>query len=79
MVTGDEPIAAADPTRGDRPGRHLLALAIGRDGRTRWEARLATAGVAVTHRTAFTIYFCDPEGNRLGLSHYPDATQEADG
>ena len=74
-VAGGEPIAAEDPPRAARPGHHLLALAIDRAARPVWEARLAAAGVRVTHRTAFTIYFCDPEGNRLGLSHYPDATE----
>lgn len=74
-VASDGPIAAEDPQRASRPGHHLLALGIGRAERATWEARLAAAGVAVTHRTAFTIYFCDSEGNRLGLSHYPDATE----
>ena len=65
--------AAEDPDRGSRPGHHLLALRIPRDERTRWQARLAAAGIALTAQTDFTTYFCDPEGNRLGLSHYPDA------
>jgi hypothetical protein len=25
----------------------------------------------VAHRTRFTIYLRDPEGNRIGLSHWP--------
>jgi glyoxylase I family protein len=77
VVEGDQPIAAADPTRGERPGHHLVALGIAREARPAWEARLAAAGRPVTHRTAYTVYFTDPEGNRLALSHYPDAAEPA--
>ncbi len=75
VIGGPQPIAADDPTRGERPGHHLLALTIPRQARASWEARLAAAGTPVTHRTGFTLYFTDPEGNRLGLSHYPDAAE----
>ena len=75
VVETDQPIAAADPPRGQRPGHHLLALAIPRAARASWEARLEAGGATVTHRTAYTLYFTDPEGNRLGLSHYPDAAE----
>ena len=70
-----QPTAAEEPARAARPGHHLLALRIARTERTAWEARLAAAGVAITGRSAFTLYFSDPEGNRLGLSHYPDAVE----
>ncbi|HVR64980.1 MAG TPA: VOC family protein [Polyangia bacterium] len=53
-------------------GPPVLALRIGADERAAWEARLQAAGVAIYHRTAFTLYVRDPEGNRIGLSHYPD-------
>ena len=56
----------------DESGHHLLALRITRHQRAGYESRLAAAGFPVTHRTGFTIYFRDPEGNRLALSHYPD-------
>ena len=75
VVKSDQPVAAADPTRGDRPGHHLVALANPRAARPAWEARLEASGAAITHRTAYTLYFTDPEGNRLGLSHYPDAAE----
>lgn len=61
----------------EESGHHLLALRISRDQRAEYEARLAEAGFSVTHRTPFTIYFHDPEGNRLALSHYPDADPAA--
>jgi catechol 2,3-dioxygenase-like lactoylglutathione lyase family enzyme len=61
------------PWRDGRPGLHLVALRIPREEREAWEHRLASRGVAVAHRTRFTIYLRDPEGNRIGLSHYPDS------
>ncbi len=35
--------------------------------------RLAAAGVPVEARTAYSLYFRDPDGRRLGISSYPDA------
>jgi catechol 2,3-dioxygenase-like lactoylglutathione lyase family enzyme len=70
-----DPSAGADanaPAPAESPGHHLLALRIRAEERSAWEDRLRRAGVPVTHRTAFTIYFADPEGNRLGLSHHPE-------
>lgn len=55
----------------ERPGHHLVAFRIPREQRADWEARLAAAGTAISHRSDYTLYFRDPEGNRLGLSHHP--------
>jgi catechol 2,3-dioxygenase-like lactoylglutathione lyase family enzyme len=71
-----EPTAAEDPARATRPGLHLIALVIERSARDAWERRLADAGVAVEARTAFTLYVRDPEGNRVGLSHWPDSADD---
>jgi glyoxylase I family protein len=59
----------------DGPGLHLLALRIERAERRVWIDRLEKAGVPVYDQTAFTIYCKDPEGNRIGLSHWPDPVQ----
>ncbi|MHB8789999.1 MAG: VOC family protein [Desulfobulbaceae bacterium] len=53
-------------------GWHLLALTIAPESRAQWRERLRCAGVRITGETAFSIYFCDPENNRLALSHYPE-------
>ncbi|HVZ87963.1 MAG TPA: VOC family protein [Polyangia bacterium] len=53
-------------------GYLMIALRIAPAARADWEARLAAAGVAITHRTDYTIYVDDPEGNRVGLSHWPE-------
>jgi glyoxylase I family protein len=70
-----ERVGGAPPARvsDDAPGYLMVALAIARAARGGWEARLGAAGVAVLHRTDYTLYVADPEGNRVGLSHWPDA------
>jgi catechol 2,3-dioxygenase-like lactoylglutathione lyase family enzyme len=78
-VGAGEPTAAEDPARATRPGLHLIALQIKRSSRDDWEERLAAAGVRVESRTAFTLYVRDPEGNRVGLSHWPDGADDGAG
>jgi glyoxylase I family protein len=68
--TSGEPARA--PFRDGRAGLHLVALSILPSERLAWEARLSAAGVALVHRTDYTLYFHDPEGNRVALSHYPE-------
>ncbi len=51
-------------------GWHLLALAIEKASREEWKKRLNRAGVQITSESEHSIYFSDPEGNRLALSHY---------
>jgi catechol 2,3-dioxygenase-like lactoylglutathione lyase family enzyme len=65
----EQPVAR--PWRDGRAGFHLVALRIAPGERGAWEDRLAAAGVLVAHRTRWTIYFHDPEGNRIGLTHHP--------
>jgi catechol 2,3-dioxygenase-like lactoylglutathione lyase family enzyme len=60
------------PFRDPHGGLHLLALRIPAVDRRAWEQRLATLGIEIAHRTRWTLYLRDPEGNRIGLSHYPD-------
>ena len=73
-------LAAPSPRRFQAPdaGLHLVALRIARGERAAWEARLAAAGVAIVHRTRYTLYVSDPEGNRVGLSHHPDPEPDPD-
>jgi catechol-2,3-dioxygenase len=60
----------------DEPGipsgsKELIAFAIDPGERSAVEARLARAGVSIEGRTDYTIYFRDPDGRRVGVSHYP--------
>lgn len=59
------------PFRDPHGGLHLLALKISRTEREAWEHRLASLNVEIVHRSKWTLYVRDPEGNRLGLSHFP--------
>jgi glyoxylase I family protein len=64
--------APPSPWRDGAAGLHLVALRIEAAERRGWERRLAERGVPVAHRTRFTLYLRDPEGNRIGLSHWPE-------
>jgi glyoxylase I family protein len=48
----------------------LVAFAIEEADAARWRRTLATNQIAIEHETAFTIYFRDPDGRRIALSHY---------
>jgi catechol 2,3-dioxygenase-like lactoylglutathione lyase family enzyme len=54
-----------------RGTQELIAFVVTPAERARFEARLASSGVAIEARTEFTLYFRDPDGRRVGLSHYP--------
>ena len=60
----------------DGPGWHLLAFDIPVEKRNIWKEKLGKAGVKVTNETRYSVYFSDPEGNRLALSHYPKILEE---
>ncbi len=59
---------AAGPTRNG-----FFALAIAAAERQIWRARLAGAGITVERESPYTIYLRDPDGNLVGLSHWPEA------
>jgi len=52
-------------------GPFLLALGAGAVEREKLERSLADTGLPPESRTEHTIYFRDPEGNRVALSSYP--------
>jgi glyoxylase I family protein len=60
-----------DPRPHEAPGILLVALRIRREDRGAALAELARRGVSIEHQTRWTIYFRDPEGNRIALSHHP--------
>lgn len=57
----------------DSPGLHLLALSITKQERNSWKEKLDKAGIKIERESQFSLYFCDPDGNRLALSHYPES------
>jgi catechol 2,3-dioxygenase-like lactoylglutathione lyase family enzyme len=48
---------------------HVLSLAV--DDLATWEQRLSEAGIAITDRTAHTVFVNDPDGHRVALSIFP--------
>ena len=64
----DEPVR---PVPGVSAGLFLIALAAEPAERDALERSLAAAGYPVEARTEHTIYFRDPEGNRVAISSYP--------
>lgn len=54
------------------PGYHLISWSIPLEERSYWIEKLTQLGIIIEMETDYTIYFTDPEGNRIGLSHYPE-------
>jgi len=52
-------------------GPFLLALAAAPSERSVLERSLDASGIPIDSRTEHTIFFRDPEGNRVALSSYP--------
>ena len=50
--------------------KELVAFAIDEPDKERWRRTLGTNGIAIEAETAFTLYFRDPDGRRIALSHY---------
>ncbi len=63
------------PWQSDRAGLHLLAVEIPWQNREVWRGHLQHCGVEVLFESPWTLYVRDPEGNRVGLSHFPFTDQ----
>ncbi len=50
--------------------QEFLGFASTPDECSELRARLAAAGVSIEEESAYTIYFRDPDGRRLGVSHF---------
>jgi catechol 2,3-dioxygenase-like lactoylglutathione lyase family enzyme len=62
---------APRPVRHVGAGPFLVALGTEPEARAGLEKRLEAAGHPIEYRTEYTSYTRDPEGNRVGLSHWP--------
>ena len=56
----------------DPATKELVCFAVAPGDGARLGARLDEAGVAIEGRTAYTLYFRDPDGRRVGISSYPE-------
>jgi glyoxylase I family protein len=63
----------AEPGEPDVPRgtMEMIAFDVESEARVGWLRRLAERGVAIEAQTDFTLYFRDPDGRKIGLSHYP--------
>lgn len=52
----------------DPASMDLVAFAV--DDKEPWRARLEAAGVRIEDQTAYTLYFRDPDGRRVGVSAF---------
>ena len=53
-------------------GYHLLAFTIKSNSAGVWRKRLSNHKIMISTESKYSIYFNDPDGNRLALSAYPD-------
>ena len=56
-----------------RTGFHVVAFAIHASQRSGMADTFNRAGVHIERETAYSLFVRDPEGNRIALSHYPEA------
>ena len=58
----------------NEPGFYLVAFRIDANERATWRQRLIDQEVTIVSESEYSLYFHDPEGNPLALSHYPNAS-----
>lgn len=56
----------------ERGSGHVLALRV--EGLESARDALMTAGVEIVDRTGYTLFVCDPDGHRVGLSVFDSRT-----
>lgn len=52
-------------------GWHLIAFEMRKSERDHWKKKLTQMGIPIESESDYSLYFRDPEGNRLALTHYP--------
>ena len=57
-------------------GWHLFALEIEASKRRAWRDYLSAHGIAISGESSFSLYFEDPEGNQIALSHWPHPAEQ---
>jgi catechol 2,3-dioxygenase-like lactoylglutathione lyase family enzyme len=63
---------AQGPFEAAPAGWYVVALSVPREARTRWEEHLAAHGIEVVRESPWSLFFADPEGNRVALTHWPE-------
>jgi glyoxylase I family protein len=75
-ATASRPDATAGWARPDA-GPFVVAFRIAPKDRASWAAHLAAHGVKVERASPFSLYFRDPFGARLAVSHHPEVAPDA--
>lgn len=63
---------ASQPITSQKYFETLTAFTISADQRKTWQEKLLAAEIVIEKESCYSIYFRDPEENRLALSHYPE-------
>lgn len=72
MVERADEAPGEELPEGLRPANHcLIAFCLDAKEEVAFIERLTSLGGRILHRTDFTLYFRDPEGNRAAVSWYP--------
>jgi glyoxylase I family protein len=71
-ATGEGETPSRLPFRHGAPGLHVFAFRIERGQRSAIESQLSARGIQIEHHTRWSLFLRDPEGNRVGLTHYPE-------
>lgn len=58
------------PQIGNTQGFAFIALTIKKEESSAWKKKLELSGIVLEKETEYTMYFRDPEGNQVGLSHF---------
>ena len=61
-----------------RQGPFLLAFQISEDQREQTRSDFAARGTLMESESPWTMYFRDPEGNRVAVTHYPHRSPMGD-
>jgi len=64
--------SASSDTSSHQPGIHLIALSITKEQAKDLRLKIEQNGVCIVNESMHTIYFRDLDGNRIGLSVYPE-------
>ncbi len=76
LAAGDAIVMIERAGEGEPPippgSMEMLAFTLVAEEREAMAARLRNASVAIEAETSFTLYFRDPDGRRVGLSHFED-------
>ena len=60
-----------------RQGAFLLAFPIEARERDAARERLTSTGISIESESTWSMYFRDPEGNRVALTHYPNEVRSS--